>query len=50
MWNFLLALALQPIFCIFMEFVVQMSIYICQEVNHTVRKIIREIKSFWRVV
>jgi hypothetical protein len=50
MEKFILALALQPIFCIFMEFVVQMSIYVCQEINHTVRKIINEIKSIWRVV
>jgi hypothetical protein len=50
MWKFLLALALQPLLFIFADFVIEMSIYICQEINHTVRKIIREIKSFWRVV
>jgi hypothetical protein len=50
MWKFLLALALQPLFCIFMEFVVQYGIYVCQEINHSVRKATKEIKSIWRVV
>ena len=50
MWKFLLAFALQPLFIIFMEFVVQYTTYICQEINHSIRKVTKEIKSIWRVV
>ena len=50
MWKFLLALALQPLFIIFMEFVVQYTTYIFQEIYHEVRKLKKEMKSIWRVV
>ena len=50
MWKFLLALAVQPLLIILADFIVSYSIYACQEINHSVRKIVKGIKSIWRVV
>lgn len=50
MWKFLLALALQPLFILLTDFIISYSIYVCQEINHSVRKVIKAIKSIWRVV
>ena len=49
MWKFLLALALQPLFIIFMEFVVQYTTFIFQEIHHEVQKLKKEFKNIWRV-
>lgn len=50
MGKYILAIAIQPLLFIFTDFVIEMSIYVCQEINHSVRKFIHEIKSIWRVM
>lgn len=50
MWKYILAIAIQPLLVIVTDFIISYSIYACQEINHTVRKMIREIKNIWRAV
>lgn len=39
-----------PFSIVLAEFIASYSIYICQEINHSVRKMIKGIKSIRRVV
>lgn len=44
MEKYILAILLQPIFFLFTDAIISWFIYVCQEVNHAVRKAIRNIK------